>query len=587
MNTDNTDNRPPYNRDNRDGNNGDKPYRRNDGFRTETYRSDNPRNDNPRSDIPRYDTPRNDNYRRNDGYRNDNSRNDNRGNEGASRPHSSGGSYGRRYDNRDNRDNRGNDNRGNEGGYNSGNREGANVPPRNPQYGGRQQYSSGGSSSSGQRPYQSRYGTGGRNDGQYGSGGSGGYNRGGGGTYSRDNRNDGQPPRPRFDNRDNRGADGAPREQRPYENRGGGDNRGGGYSRDSRSGGGDNRGGGYSRDSRSGGGDNRGGGYSRDSRDRTNTASRDRNDRTDRSSSIDKNAEPKRFQKTNKASRSHVSLPRILALQKFACRKIAIDFVQNSRVRVNNAVVTDSNYRVHAKRDDIMVDELSLNKDRPNVYIMMHKPAQLSASKETNTRSVHSMVPDSERWHFPAGRLTKAATGLTIFTNDPEHKDYETSVFGAVEKEYHFKVHREPTKAELKAISKALQALHPGDIAAKVEILRKNTRNTWISVTVYRATLNDVCTALKASSLEVLAQHRYRIGTLTVESLTPGAWKQMNSYEIAQLLSQDTSEASFFYKANPVVEELAKDETVSLSSTNSIADDLPDLTEDISWSITD
>lgn len=256
---------------------------------------------------------------------------------------------------------------------------------------------------------------------------------------------------------------------------------------------------------------------------------------------------------SKKSAKNYVSLPRMLALLKFSCRKVAVDFIQNSRVRVNNNVITDTNYRVHQKKDKIVIDEMDLRKERPLVYILMYKPSRLVASKESKTRSVHSLVPESEKWFFPAGRLSKSASGLVIFTNDPSHKNYETTTFNELEKEYHVKVQRQPLKTELTAINKYFKEKSPELVGTKAEVLRANTRHVWVSVVTRHATPHDISLALKTKGLEVLAFHRFRIGGMSADMLTPGAWKQMNSFEINQLFGKEEteSETSFFFKNAP------------------------------------
>jgi 16S rRNA U516 pseudouridylate synthase RsuA-like enzyme len=61
--------------------------------------------------------------------------------------------------------------------------------------------------------------------------------------------------------------------------------------------------------------------------------------------------------------------------------------------------------------------------------------------------------------------------------------------------------------------------------------------------------MQDLLAILKNTKLEALSLHRYRIGKLTSEMLTPGSWKQLNTQEIAQLYATEPSaDASFFFK---------------------------------------
>ncbi|MCS6809542.1 MAG: hypothetical protein RML40_12055, partial [Bacteroidota bacterium] len=316
-----------------------------------------------------------------------------------------------------------------------------------------------------------------------------------------------------------------------YQNRQGGyQNRQGGYQ--NRQGGYQNRQGGYQ--NRQGGYQNRQGGYQKNRHSQPKRSTRPRQ-------------QPKQQRKQQVGHL--VSLPRMLAIQQFACRKIAVDYIRNARVQVNGVIAQDPNTRVSYKRDVVKVDAMELHRNRPNTYLLINKPVKVPGSREAHTFTIHSMIHDTEKWFFPLGRLRKSASGLTILTNDPIHKPPGSTIFDRVEKEYRIKVHRQVKRTELTAITKALKELHVSNTEVlKVEIIQKNARNCWIAVTLYYGALSDILTILKNIGLEPLSMQRYRIGGLTADYITPGSWKQLNTVELSQLLGVSYSDASFFFK---------------------------------------
>ncbi|TAE29356.1 MAG: hypothetical protein EAZ92_06590 [Candidatus Kapaibacterium sp.] len=239
----------------------------------------------------------------------------------------------------------------------------------------------------------------------------------------------------------------------------------------------------------------------------------------------------------------------MLAIQQFACRKIAIDYIRNARVQVNGVLSQDPNVRVNYKHDAITIDAMGLQRNRTSTYILVNKPAKLTASREAQTFTLHSMIHDTEAWFFPLGRLLKSASGLTLLTNDPMHRDPASTAFDGIEKEFHIKVHRAPKKTELTAMTKALKELNKtNDDVAKVEVSQKNARHCWISFVAKKLTLQEICAILKNAKLEPLSMHRYRIGNLTSDALTAGSWKQLNNQEVALLFGKDPSGEPFFFK---------------------------------------
>ncbi len=232
----------------------------------------------------------------------------------------------------------------------------------------------------------------------------------------------------------------------------------------------------------------------------------------------------------------------------FASRRFALELIRNSRVLVNNRVQRDPNTLVTPGIDRIMVDQLTLHY-RPNrAYIVYYKPPYEPGSKEAGERSVHDRIPRTERWYFPLGRMTRFAQGLVILTNDPVHRNTLVTPMNYLAKEYHIKVHREPSRSELEQLEAALRALHVANEEATASVMRSTKRYCWLSIVTYRGMVDDITRLLKQVQLEPLSIHRVRVGGLTLDGLRPGEWRRMNEIDLARLWGINVQEASFFYR---------------------------------------
>ncbi len=232
----------------------------------------------------------------------------------------------------------------------------------------------------------------------------------------------------------------------------------------------------------------------------------------------------------------------------FASRRFAIDLIRNSRVLVNNKVQRNPNTLVTPGIDRIMVDQLTLHYRPQRAYILYYKPPHEPGSKEPGERSVHDRIPRTERWYFPVGRMTRFAQGLVILTNDPVHRNTLVTPMNYLPKEYHIKVHREPSRIELEQLEAAVRALHVANEEATVAILRTTRRHCWLSIVTYRGMVDDLTPILKRYQLEPLSIHRVRVGGLTLDGLHPGEWRRMNEIDLAKLWGINLQEASFFYR---------------------------------------
>lgn len=417
-----------------------------------------------------------------------------------------------------------------------------------------------------------------------------------GGDYAGGRDRDRDRDRDSYQQYDNRAPEPRPRrmiKRRPPgpgpaqpSHRGGGG--GGGYQGESRQY--QRREGGYQQDrqqDRRGGGDHQGGGQ-QGRHPGGGQQARHQNQRFQkpRKPQITRKEAQKNFQKKRR-NLQIVSLPRAMAKLQFGSRNITIDFIRNSRVSVNNAIVSDPNKRVILFKDRVAVDYMPLKANRSGNFVVLHKPAGLVPSKEPNVRTVHSLVPNSEHWYFPAGRLSKAMSGLVITTNDEAHRNSDASEFNALEKEYHVKVNRVPKRTEITALNKALRALHDDNgKETKAAILQKNKRSCWLSIIVKRGGVTDINKVLKSNDLEVLSMHRFRIGTLTTDTIKEGSWKQMNEIELAELLGHDTTESSYFYQrptnSDADDEHDEHDEDMDdMSDEMDDVDDMDDMEEDV------
>lgn len=235
----------------------------------------------------------------------------------------------------------------------------------------------------------------------------------------------------------------------------------------------------------------------------------------------------------------------------FASRRIALELIRNSRVSVNNHVVRDPNTIVIPGIDRLSVDMLTLYYNQPRSYIMYYKPPHEPASKEEGERNLHRRIPRTERWYFPAGRMTRSAQGLVILTNDPVHRNTLVTPMNYLPKEYHIKVHRAPTNSEIESLRQMLRGFHMANEDADVAIVRSTKRYCWLSIVTYRGMIDDITKMLKSLLLEPLSIHRVRIGGLSLDGLRPGEWRRMNEIDLAKLWGTNLEEASFFYKKPP------------------------------------
>lgn len=238
----------------------------------------------------------------------------------------------------------------------------------------------------------------------------------------------------------------------------------------------------------------------------------------------------------NRLTPRPTTIVRALVRLLYCSRKLAKRAISEHVVTVNDRIVREPIYTVRLLYDTVRVDGLLLHHTPHNIYIIINKPRRHAGCREPNTRHVFNFLMKKRDWYIPIGPLGKSVGGLVVVTNDPEQRVPGKSLFDLMEKEYHVKVHKAPTKRTLTTIAAELEALDPAnDGVVRVELLRKTKRYAWLSIVVIKAGVHDLFRILKGAGLEVIAMDRYRIGTITLDGLSPGSWRRLTQMELAKI----------------------------------------------------
>src|ERR1700687_545498 len=134
-------------------------------------------------------------------------------------------------------------------------------------------------------------------------------------------------------------------------------------------------------------------------------------------------------------------LARTLSKSGYCSRSSASKLVREGRVRLNGRVVRDPEKPVVLRKDSIEVDGQKLAPAK-NLYLVMYRPRGIvtTTHDEKGRDTVYSLLPESQPWVVPVGRLDKASEGLLLLTNDSEWGARIASPEMHIEKTYHVQV---------------------------------------------------------------------------------------------------------------------------------------------------
>ncbi len=211
-------------------------------------------------------------------------------------------------------------------------------------------------------------------------------------------------------------------------------------------------------------------------------------------------------------------------------RRKADELIKAGRVTVNGEPGQLNTFV--AKRDRVELDGQPLER-QSLAYLLLNKPAGTvtTASDPQGRPTVVELVADYGTRVVPVGRLDADTTGALLLTNDGEiahrlaHPRYE------VEKVYEAEVEGEPTEDSLAKLEQGVELDDGPTAPARARRLGPSR----VELAVHEGRKHQVKRMLAAVGHPVAKLHRSRYAGLTLEGLEPGAWRELEPFEVERL----------------------------------------------------
>jgi 23S rRNA pseudouridine2605 synthase len=140
----------------------------------------------------------------------------------------------------------------------------------------------------------------------------------------------------------------------------------------------------------------------------------------------------------------------------------------------------------------------------------------------------------------PVGRLDKDTSGLLLLTNDTNFGDFITSPESATPKTYLVKTNALLGDDVIAQLNAGVE-MKRGDRAQPVSVRRREDRGkyTWLEVILTEGKNREVRRMIEVVGFTVLKLVRTGIGSLTLEGLQVGKWRELTAAETASLRRGD------------------------------------------------
>ena len=207
--------------------------------------------------------------------------------------------------------------------------------------------------------------------------------------------------------------------------------------------------------------------------------------------------------------------------------------IKKGSITVNGEIVKKPEIKVSAE-DIVCIDGKSITYEEYR-YIMLHKPAGVvSATEDTQCRTVIDLIKEGKKGLFPVGRLDKDTEGLLLLTNDGALAHNLLSPKKHVDKTYFAILDGPVGKKEQELF---LNGLDIGDekvtLPAKLDLTEKENE---VFITLQEGRFHQVKRMAQAVGRKVTYLKRISMGSLVLDdSLEKGAYRSLTEEEVLRL----------------------------------------------------
>jgi 23S rRNA pseudouridine2605 synthase len=237
-------------------------------------------------------------------------------------------------------------------------------------------------------------------------------------------------------------------------------------------------------------------------------------------------------------------LSKYLSNSGIASRRKCDEIIKYGHVKVNDIIILEPFYRILPNKDNVAVDNRTINTKSNPFYIALYKPVQYLSDlvSEINRKVARTLIP-IKTYLFPIGRLDYNSEGLMLFTNDGDFANRIMHPRYGVEKEYLAKFKGIISDDLLYEIKKGLLIENSIYRVDSIKFINSSFSNSWYNIILKEGKNRMIRKIGSKIKHPVLKLKRIRIGPVKLGNLKPGEFRLLTDKERNTLLK--SSQISF------------------------------------------
>jgi 23S rRNA pseudouridine2605 synthase len=230
-----------------------------------------------------------------------------------------------------------------------------------------------------------------------------------------------------------------------------------------------------------------------------------------------------------------VPLNRALSKLGIASRAEAARLIEDGRVSVDGRVVVHPAAPVVPERITVSVDGQAKRAAAWRL-LLLNKPRGVVTTRRDpeGRRTVFDLIDGGGEQLVSVGRLDLASSGLLLLTTDTRLADWLTDPTNRVPRVYDVTVRGEVTDESARRIAHGMEMDGERLAADEVSVRKRSARESHLLVRLSEGRNREVRRLFEAVGHEVTRLRRVSFGGLSVGSLQPGEWRDVDRAELAR-----------------------------------------------------